>query len=74
VKTSRLVNGRPSRVIRQFPAVRPNYSRPLKCVDSAQPLAIGGGIHNTAENKARPASKQGAKAFSSELDTGSHRN
>ena len=46
----------------------------LKCVDSAQPLAIGGGIHNTAENKACPAGKQGAIAFSSELDTDSQSN
>jgi len=30
----------------------------VQCVDSAQPLAIGGGIHNTAENKACPAQKQ----------------
>jgi hypothetical protein len=55
-----------------FAAVRPNYSSSLQCVDSAQPLAIGGGIHNTAQNKVRPAEKQGAIAFSSEAATASH--
>jgi hypothetical protein len=35
-----------------------------KCVDSAQPLAIGGGILNTAENKAsRPKRAGKTNAF-----------
>jgi hypothetical protein len=45
----------------------------LKCVDSAQPLAIGGGIHNTAENKACPAfSAKPVLGLDPGMGTGSH--
>ena len=52
------LTGREAAQLGSFPAVRPLFQI-AECVDSAQPLAIGGGIHNTAQNKAsRPKKRE----------------